>query len=406
MSTRLLRASGLPALLLPLLLAATCDLPRLGWPRREPPPPPVPPQTAFSGERAAADMRALVDLGPRHARGPGAQGARELIRTRLEELGYDVSLQDFEVTDPAQPEAPPLAFENVAATLDSDRGVGYLLLATHFDSDWFESFEFVGANDGASGTALLLELARVFAEDPLPYGVAFAFLDGEGRLPGGRPESALGARSLVQGLREAGLLRQVRLTVYADQVADADLAFPRDMLSDRDAREAFWRAAARLGHTQAFAPDAPMRSVPGPHPVLRAAGLRRMVVLVDDAYGGEEPPGPYAHTADDTLAHTAQESLAIAGQVTELALRELAAHYRYVDRFAPPTRYAAPEPDAGDEAATDDTSGDGAADASTDAVVEDPAADALPDAAAGPEPSATPGDASDASPATADPPQP
>ena len=111
-------------------------------------------------------------------------------------------------------------------------------------------------NDGASGAAVLLELARVIAAEPLPYTTWFVFLDGES-LPSsadGTPDP-IGSRVFALLLSERAAGEQVRLAVVLNRVCDPDLKIARDLGSHRIYREEFWRAAARLGHADAFQRD-------------------------------------------------------------------------------------------------------------------------------------------------------
>jgi hypothetical protein len=139
--------------------------------------------------------------------------------------------------------------------------------------------------------------------------------------------------------------------VYFNQVADRDLVLARDLLSDRVVRRAFEVAARKLGHESVFPPDRPFSRPPGGHQVFRFVGLRRVMAIIDDRFGGDEAPGVYWHTEEDTLEHCDPESLEIVGTVTNAGLRDVVALLRKVDRFssrpvpAPPAEPAeTPEP--------------------------------------------------------------
>ena len=80
--------------------------------------------------------------------------------------------------DLADGEVEKVSFETILAVMPGESD-DLVVLAAPFDSAPFESFTHVGANNGASGAALLLEMARVLSVDPIPYTVWFAFLDGE-----------------------------------------------------------------------------------------------------------------------------------------------------------------------------------------------------------------------------------
>ncbi len=117
-------------------------------------------------------------------------------------------------------------------------------------------------------------------------------------------------------------------------MCDADLRVARDLLSHRIYREEFWRAAARLGHSDAFPPGASFESPVASHRVLAAVGLRRVVALVDTSFGGDEPPGLYAGTEDDDLEHCSADSLEAVGKVALEALDKISQRLAKIDRFA------------------------------------------------------------------------
>ena len=125
-----------------------------------------------------------------------------------------------------------------------------IVLAAPYDTRPFESFRFVGANDGGSGAALLLEIARNLTERPLAYTVRIYFLDGEAPQLAEEPDRTrkglFGSRSLARDLVEEQQLAKIRLLVVFNRVADADLRIARDLYSHRIYRDEFWRAGARL----------------------------------------------------------------------------------------------------------------------------------------------------------------
>ena len=190
-------------------------------------------------------------------------------------------------------------------------------------------------HDGASGAAVLLELARVIAAEPLPYTTWFVFLDGEA-LPSsadGTPDP-IGSRVFALLLSERAAVEQVRLAVVLNRVCDPDLKIARDLGSHRIYREEFWRAAARLGHADAFQRDGAFASPEASHGPLVRAGLRRVVALVDTSHGGDSPPGPYAGTEDADLEHCSAESLGVVGRVVLAGLSTIGARLARIDRFA------------------------------------------------------------------------
>jgi hypothetical protein len=314
----------------------------------KPPPPPAEPAldpSHFSGERAWRHLERLVAFGPRVSGTPEAEAARRYIRAELEAIGLEPKLLSFAVeVRLADGGTGKVDFENLLAVIPGESD-DIVVLAAPFDSRYFEGFSHVGANNGASGAALLLEMARVLSVDPLPYTVWLAFLDGDAAHSEDtkQDERFLGSRGLVAEIEEAAALSRLRAMVYFNQVADRDLAIANDLRSERVFRNAFQHAARELGHASVFSPDRPFSRPPGGHEAFISAGFRRVMSVIDDAFGGDEAPGVYWQTAEDTLAQCDPESLAIVGTVSNAALREVVGLLRKVDRFS---RRPAPAPTA------------------------------------------------------------
>ena len=289
----------------------------------------------FSGERAWRDLTALTEIGPRAAGSEGAERARDYLLTELEKLGVEVVEQRFSLggTD----DAPDLTVVNLIATIPGT-SKDLIILAAPYDTARRDSFVFVGANDGGSGPALLLELGRALKARPLPYTVQLLFLDGEapGAMPGVDPDvrSWLGSDGFAWRLVEGGRVARVRLIVFFDRVADAELRIARDLHSYRNYREEFWRAAARLGYTEAFPPALHFETLEASHRPFIAKNVRRVVAITDSAYGGDTAPGIYAFTEDDTLARCSAESLEIVGRVALEALATISRRLEKIDRFS------------------------------------------------------------------------
>ena len=237
------------------------------------------------------------------------------------------------------------------------------LLAAHFDTPRFEAFSFVGANHGASGPAVLLELARNLAQRPLPFTVWTTFLDGETKFADDA-ERFTGSRALADQMASDGTLDSVRVGVFFDQVGDADLRVARDAQSYRRYREMFFEAARRLRYTEAFPLSSPAEPRDGSPVAFIHRRQRRVVAISDPRFGGEESPGIYALTEDDVADRCSPESLAIVGSVTLVTVNDLATLMQKIDRFV--RRF--PEPEAEAAAPSDGV------DPAAELPVEDPAA--------------------------------
>ena len=339
---------------------------------------PTPPAEAlpaeFSGEAAWGELEMLAALGARPSGSAGAEAARRRIRDYLER--YEIPVE--EVVTTATPDGlPALTLTHLLARLPGPSSDRFVLVAP-YDSGVHEGFEFIGTNDGASGTAVLLEVARVLAAREFPYSVDILFLEGEGRL--GRGEGSVadsrwwGSRSLAAAWEASGQLDDVRLLVSVNQVCDAQLAIARDLGSHRNYREEFWRAARRLDETASFVPHVRYETFESSHVAFRNRGLRSVVGLADTSFGGSQPPGDFAGTADDLPVQCAEESLVSVGRVVIEALETIGARLAKIDRFTrrpEPTRPTA-------EADPEDASTEPAPSAPVEDAAAEPAAPEAP----------------------------
>ena len=269
---------------------------------------------AFDATRAFQDLQAQVAFGPRV---PGMEGhARQLawMVEQLSELADTVFLDEFEhVTS----DGDSLSLTNVIARfgLESDRR---LLLLTHWDTrptadqsrdDDDREKPVPGANDGASGTAVLLELARMFAEQAPPGGVDLLFGDGEDYGPT-TADMFLGATHYATG---RGSEAPPDFAVLLDMVGDADPRFPVEAYSLEAAPQLVqrvWGIAADLGYRRYFPLDETARVVDD-HLKLNDAGIPTINVI-DFDYGSSN--GLW-HTPDDTPENTSAQTLLIVGDV-------------------------------------------------------------------------------------------
>lgn len=170
-----------------------------------------------------------------------------------------------------------------------------------------------GANDGASGTAVLMTLAALLGDSPAPIGVDILFVDGEDYGPGVE-DMLLGARRYAATLPEEG--RPI-YGLLLDMVGDVDPSFPVEGISAQYANvvvQKVWRAAERLGFRDYF-PTAVGQNLTDDHVPLIEAGLIT-ANLIDFTYG---PANGYWHTPDDVPEHVSAQTLGMVGEVvTEL----------------------------------------------------------------------------------------
>jgi len=322
----------------------------------------------FSGQRAWKHLEALAAIGPRAVGTPGGEKAREYITSELAAVGLEAEQGSAELKygDDEAPTTLPLV--NLSATVPG-KSSDLILLIAPYDSAYFENFRYIGVNDGASGAAVLLELARVLVAKPLPYTTRLFFLDGEAPLGRGSdddPASALlGSQAAVMELARSGELPNVRMLLHLNRVSDADLRIARDRFSHRTYRGAFWKAARRLGHREVFPVDGNFEAPNSGHRSFFDRGMRRIVTIEDTGLGaGDTELGRY--TEDDTLASSSEESLAIVGEVALQGLRAISASLQQIDRFSEAPTIPiedAPAIDRGDSAEAPESAAEAAPDA-------------------------------------------
>ena len=294
---------------------------------------------SFSADRAWRDLQALTEVDARPVGSRGNDRARDYLRAELEGLGVEVESWEVDYANTEEESsgagAPEISVTNLSAIIPGTRSQDRFLIVAPFDSRSYDDFEFIGANDGASGAAVVLEIARSIAADPLLYAAEIVFLDGESPFPSPDGQGfyrEIGSLGLATRIQAAGI-SGVRAMIYLNRVGDADLQIARDLMSHRIYREEFWKAAAALDRTQAFPRDAAFENAGVAHRYFAQIGLRQIVSIVDTSFGGDQPPGLYAGTAQDTIERCSPESLETVGVVVLEGLESISKRLGKIDRF-------------------------------------------------------------------------
>jgi Zn-dependent M28 family amino/carboxypeptidase len=265
----------------------------------------------FNGAKAFAQLKAQTDFGPRN---PNSNGHRKCLDYLLAELGKytdNVTRQSF-VHNGYDNEVLKLA--NVFGSFN-EKSTDRILLLAHWDTRPRADEEkegskqtqpILGANDGASGVAVLLELARLFKQTPPPNGVDILFVDGEDY---GKPHDQesyfLGSRYFMKTKSQN---YEPRFAILLDMVGDKDLQIPMEQNSMTHAPEAvelIWSTAEKLGVTQFV--NVPGEQISDDHIPLNDGGVQT-ADIIDFQY-------PYWHTLQDTPDKCSAESLEAVGKV-------------------------------------------------------------------------------------------
>ena len=275
---------------------------------------------SFDSGRAFADLVSQVEFGPRV---PGTEGHAAQLSWMTEQLGALADTVILSAFSHTTLEGDELALTNVLARFGGVDGVDEaerprVLLLAHWDtrprSDQSPRIEdqdtpLPGANDGASGVAVLMELARMFAEKAPPIGVDLLFVDGEDYGPT-TADMFLGAQHYVD-TRGAG--DTPIFAILLDMVADQDPRFPIEGYSSEYAPQVaqrIWGIAGDLGYGRYFPMEVGPR-VSDDHLSLNRAGVPT-VDIIDFDYG---PQNSLWHTIDDTPENTSAGTLRIVGEV-------------------------------------------------------------------------------------------
>jgi Zn-dependent M28 family amino/carboxypeptidase len=273
--------------------------------------------TGFDGARAYRDLERLVALGPRPPASAALERARGYITGELRRAGWRVREHAFTARTPRG----STRMVNLIAEWPGRRPE-IVAVGGHYDTKIFQSFRFVGANDGGSSAALLVELGRALAARhrtaPPAYTHWLLFFDGEEAQEQWSPTDSLyGSRALVASLRADGELPRLRALVVADMIGDRDLGIRREAASTSWLTDLVWSTARRLGHARHFLDE--RQPVEDDHAPFLDAGVAA-TLLIDFDFGGRPGENRFWHTEDDTLDKIDAASLRVVGDVIMAAL--------------------------------------------------------------------------------------
>jgi len=257
-----------------------------------------PQKSQFDGQRALDDVRRQVEFGPRI---PGTEGHEKIIvwiEAELATAGWTVQRQT--TTSLGHPVINLIAFR----TQDAPQ----VLVGAHFDTRvladrdpdlGLRSTAVPGANDGASGVAVLLELARSLPFDTVPIWLVFFDAEDNGRIPGW--DWLLGSRAFV-----SEMTARPDKMILVDMVGDSDLQIPIEGKSDPDLSASIWATAARLGYEDVFLPQIGPAILDDHVPFLEAGIPAVDIIDIDYAFW---------HTTNDTPDKVSAASLQTVGDV-------------------------------------------------------------------------------------------
>jgi Zn-dependent M28 family amino/carboxypeptidase len=191
-----------------------------------------------------------------------------------------------------------------------------VILGGHYDTATINRVRFVGANDGGSSAAFLLEMARVLSRRNNRFTYWVVFFDGEEALKKWSSSDGLyGSRHLAERLSREGKLKQIKALILVDMVADRHLNILRESNSTAWLSDLVFSTARRLGYARLF--NGGTFPVEDDHLPLLARGIPSVDII------DLTPFRSYHHTAQDSIDKCSPESLTVVGRVALATLAEL-----------------------------------------------------------------------------------
>jgi Zn-dependent M28 family amino/carboxypeptidase len=271
------------------------------------------PPPSFDSARAMQYVKEIVAFGPRPIGSANHKKVEDYILAHLK--GDLVEVDDFIVNTPDG----KFPVRNIIAKYPGTRD-GIIMIASHYDTVYsLRNTTFVGANDGASSSALLLEIAnQLRGKQRDGYSVWLIWDDAEEAMrEWSDTDSLYGVRHLVEKWGKDGTLKKTKAFLLEDMIGDADLNIEREQNSTPWLEDMIYRAAKRLGYqSHFFGRTIPMED---DHKPFLMRGIPS-ADLIDFDYGYGNV---FWHTPQDTVDKLSPKSLEIVGMVTLETVKSL-----------------------------------------------------------------------------------
>jgi hypothetical protein len=276
-------------------------------------------QSGFDSAKAWAHLEAMVNIGPRPAGSAELRQTRAYITRQMTALGLKVEEQPFTADTPIG----KVDMVNLIVRLPGKRP-DRILFTGHYDTKPMKDSVFVGASDGASSAAMLIELARVFKDRPREFTYEFVWLDGEEAFclgwddcgKRGSPDNTYGSRFYVQAAKAAKATTTMKANILVDMVGAKNLRLWRESRSTPWLTDIIWSTAKRLGHDSVFVDKS--GEIEDDHVPFLAAGIPSVDLIDLMDY-------PYWHntTCCDDITRVEARSLGIVGDVIVASIPDI-----------------------------------------------------------------------------------
>ena len=267
----------------------------------------------FNGDKALNYAREFVAIGPRWPTSPGHLKAEQFLRDHFKHDNVE------EDTFTANTPIGPVAMRNFIVRFPGKKD-GVIVLSTHYETNYpLRTINFVGANDGASTTGLLMAIADQLRGKTLDgYSIWLVFFDGEEAIQTwSASDSTYGSRHLAAKWGRDGTLGKIKAFMLADMIGDKDLDIQRETRSTGWLVDLVRQAAHKYGYDRYFFQTE--EAVEDDHLAFLDRGVPSIDVI-DLDYG---PNNSYHHTAQDTLDKVSAHSLTIDGDVFLETIKEI-----------------------------------------------------------------------------------
>ena len=275
----------------------------------------------FNSQQAFAYTAEIAGFGERWPGSPGHAKTEALIHQVLQKDGARTEADDFSAKTPRGPIAVHNIIGKFNVTADPKQPI--FILAGHYDTLFKKGF--IGANDGASSTAILLAFADALAGQKTKMQIWLVWTDLEEAINDFNDDDGLyGSRHLAQKLKADGIAPRVRGFFLLDMIGDKELGVGRETESARWLQDFIAEAAKQLGYTQYFFQYE--TDIIDDHIPFIKAGIPA-VDVVDAEYGrmGDkfDSMGEFHHANTDTMDKVSQHSLEVVGRTILLTVELL-----------------------------------------------------------------------------------
>lgn len=263
----------------------------------------------FDEQNAMRLLTRLVSFGPRSAGTAANLRQAEFIAKTARSYGAVTTSHKFK----RMTTEGLLRFVNIEAVIPGKRK-DFVIIGSHFDTKKMpEGVKFEGANDGASSTAVLLELIKTIKASGIQpeYTFKFVFFDGEECFNEyGANDGLFGSKHYARQVKEQNLIRQCRAVIILDMVGDKDLNITLPIDSDKQLSKMLFEAAAKSGNRKYF--DYLPTALLDDHIPFKEMGIP-VIDIIDFEFG---PGNSFWHSSEDNIKNISAKSLKIIGQST------------------------------------------------------------------------------------------